>query len=70
MSRRPHERPRDAAIRPAVVGDANPDVVLALAAACGALSTRAHGGTPAQPTWDEALAATSRTDENHGKSPS
>ncbi|CAG6399472.1 hypothetical protein NMG29_14690 [Streptomyces cocklensis] len=41
----------------------------ALAAGC-ALSTRAHGGTPAQPTWDEAPAATSRTDENHGKSPS
>jgi sugar/nucleoside kinase (ribokinase family) len=33
-----------------------PDAV-ALAAACGALSTRAHGGTPAQPTWDEAQAA-------------
>ncbi|MET9291987.1 carbohydrate kinase family protein [Streptomyces sp. NPDC003077] len=30
---------------------------LALAAACGALSTRAHGGTAAQPTWDEARAA-------------
>jgi sugar/nucleoside kinase (ribokinase family) len=29
----------------------------ALAAACGALSTRAFGGTPAQPTWDEARAA-------------
>lgn len=27
-----------------------------LAAACGALSTRAHGGTPAQPTWEEARA--------------
>jgi sugar/nucleoside kinase (ribokinase family) len=30
---------------------------LALAAACGALSTRAFGGTGAQPTWDEAVAA-------------
>ena len=40
---------------------------LALAAACGALSTRAHGGTTAQPTWDEALAAASRTAENHGE---
>ncbi|WP_019358240.1 carbohydrate kinase family protein [Streptomyces sp. AA1529] len=27
---------------------------LELAAACGALSTRAHGGTPSQPTWQEA----------------
>ncbi|MDJ1133385.1 carbohydrate kinase family protein [Streptomyces iconiensis] len=27
---------------------------LELAAACGTLSTRAHGGTPAQPTWEEA----------------
>jgi sugar/nucleoside kinase (ribokinase family) len=30
---------------------------LAVAAACGSLSTRAHGGTAAQPTWDEACAA-------------
>jgi sugar/nucleoside kinase (ribokinase family) len=30
---------------------------LALAAACGSLSTRAVGGTPAQPTFDEAQAA-------------
>ncbi|MFI2241835.1 carbohydrate kinase family protein [Streptomyces chrestomyceticus] len=30
---------------------------LSFAAACGALSTRAHGGTAAQPTWDEARAA-------------
>lgn len=29
---------------------------LALAAACGSLSTRGRGGTAAQPTWDEALA--------------
>ncbi|MFE2447181.1 carbohydrate kinase family protein, partial [Streptomyces sp. NPDC059426] len=28
---------------------------LDLAAACGALSTRAAGGTTAQPTWEEAL---------------
>ncbi|SEG82209.1 Sugar or nucleoside kinase, ribokinase family [Actinacidiphila yanglinensis] len=34
---------------------------LALAAACGAMSTRAHGGTGAQPTWDEALAASRTT---------
>ncbi|MEW1720070.1 carbohydrate kinase family protein [Streptomyces sp. NPDC093109] len=37
---------------------------LELAAACGALSTRAHGGTTAQPTWDEALAAVTRNGEN------
>jgi sugar/nucleoside kinase (ribokinase family) len=37
---------------------------LELAAACGALSTRAHGGTPAQPTWDEASAATTSHQEN------
>jgi sugar/nucleoside kinase (ribokinase family) len=37
---------------------------LELAAACGALSTRAHGGTPAQPTWDEAAAATTSNREN------
>ncbi|MET0234594.1 MAG: carbohydrate kinase family protein [Kibdelosporangium sp.] len=29
---------------------------LRLAAACGALSTRAAGGTASQPTWDEAIA--------------
>ncbi|MEW2292976.1 carbohydrate kinase family protein [Streptomyces sp. NPDC006743] len=33
---------------------------LEIAAACGALSTRAHGGTPAQPTWDEAATAVTR----------
>ncbi|MFJ2956353.1 carbohydrate kinase family protein [Streptomyces sp. NPDC087270] len=45
---------------------------LALAAACGALSTRAYGGTGAQPTWDEALAASRTTapdpGQNHGES--
>ncbi|MEU5085200.1 carbohydrate kinase family protein [Streptomyces sp. NPDC021356] len=35
-----------------------------IAAACGALSTRAHGGTPAQPTWDEAAAAVTRNGKN------
>ncbi|MET8131695.1 MULTISPECIES: carbohydrate kinase family protein [unclassified Streptomyces] len=30
---------------------------LTMAAACGSLSTRAHGGTAAQPTWDEARVA-------------
>lgn len=37
---------------------------LDLAAACGALSTRAFGGTAAQPTWGEALAAVPRNGEN------
>ncbi|MYR58966.1 carbohydrate kinase family protein, partial [Streptomyces sp. SID625] len=37
---------------------------LEIAAACGALSTRAHGGTPAQPTWDEAAAAVTRNGKN------
>ncbi|MEU7487044.1 carbohydrate kinase family protein [Streptomyces sp. NPDC042319] len=36
---------------------------LRFAAACGALSTRAHGGTSAQPTWDEALAHVTRNGE-------
>jgi sugar/nucleoside kinase (ribokinase family) len=36
---------------------------LRFAAVCGALSTRAHGGTTAQPTWDEALARLSETEE-------
>jgi sugar/nucleoside kinase (ribokinase family) len=60
----------DAGMVAALLAGLPPADALALAAACGALSTRAHGGTPAQPTWDEALAAASRTDENHGKSPS
>ncbi|WP_328335102.1 MULTISPECIES: carbohydrate kinase family protein [unclassified Streptomyces] len=38
---------------------------LELAAACGALSTRAHGGTAAQPTWDEAVAALTDNGKNH-----
>ncbi|MFD7919407.1 carbohydrate kinase family protein [Streptomyces sp. NPDC059740] len=38
--------------------------VLPFAAACGALSTRAPGGTPAQPTWDEALAHVTRNGEH------
>ncbi|OON73464.1 carbohydrate kinase family protein [Streptomyces tsukubensis] len=37
---------------------------LEVAAACGSLSTRAHGGTPAQATWDEALAALTRNGKN------
>ncbi|MFD4633914.1 carbohydrate kinase family protein [Streptomyces sp. NPDC058284] len=35
-----------------------PYQALRFAAVCGALSTRAHGGTRAQPTWDELLAHT------------
>ncbi|MEU6990123.1 carbohydrate kinase family protein [Streptomyces sp. NPDC046465] len=35
-----------------------PHEALRFAAVCGALSTRAHGGTAAQPTWDEALVHT------------
>ncbi|MFE2378481.1 carbohydrate kinase family protein [Streptomyces sp. NPDC059398] len=38
---------------------------LEIAAACGALSTRAHGGTPAQPTWDEAVTAVTHNGKNH-----
>jgi hypothetical protein len=38
-----------------VLGDCNPDLVLS--GACGALSNRAVGGTAAQPTLEEALAA-------------
>ncbi|GAB3898921.1 hypothetical protein GCM10029964_084120 [Kibdelosporangium lantanae] len=38
---------------------------LDFAAACGALSTRDIGGTPAQPTWDEAMAHVPR----NGKTP-
>ncbi|MFE4373026.1 carbohydrate kinase family protein [Streptomyces sp. NPDC056835] len=37
---------------------------LEIAAACGALSTRAHGGTAAQPTWDEATSALARNGKN------
>ncbi|MFC7939475.1 carbohydrate kinase family protein [Streptomyces sp. NPDC057387] len=37
---------------------------LELAAVCGALSTRAHGGTTAQPTWGEAFAQVTRNGEN------
>ncbi|MFC8879778.1 carbohydrate kinase family protein, partial [Streptomyces ardesiacus] len=37
---------------------------LELAAVCGALSTRAHGGTTAQPTWDEAFAQLTRNGES------
>lgn len=38
-----------------------PHQALRFAAVCGALSTRAHGGTAAQPTWYEALIHTTPT---------
>lgn len=47
----------DAGYVAAVLAGRSPADALELAAVCGALSTRAYGGTPAQPTWDEALAA-------------
>jgi sugar/nucleoside kinase (ribokinase family) len=43
---------------------------LDFAAACGALSTRAHGGTTAQPTWDEAAGAARAVTTRNGKNPS
>lgn len=39
----------------AVLNGSKPDRALAIAAACGSLSTRAAGGTAAQPSWTEAL---------------
>ncbi|MET4923103.1 sugar kinase [Streptomyces sp. PSRA5] len=44
----------DAGFVAAVLAGHSPADALELAAVCGALSTRAYGGTPAQPTWDEA----------------
>ncbi|MFF2846236.1 carbohydrate kinase family protein [Streptomyces sp. NPDC058001] len=54
----------DAGFVAATLAGLAPGDALAFAAACGALSTRAHGGTSAQPTWDEALAATTRNGKN------
>ncbi|MGQ4511569.1 PfkB family carbohydrate kinase [Streptomyces sp. DW26H14] len=54
----------DAGYVAAVLRGLPPREALALAAACGSLSTRAHGGTDAQPTWDEALAAVTHNGEN------
>lgn len=39
----------------AVLNGSRPDRALAIAAACGSLSTRGAGGTAAQPSWDEAI---------------
>ncbi|KIF71490.1 carbohydrate kinase [Streptomyces sp. AcH 505] len=47
----------DAGYIAAVLAGEPPARALELAAVCGSLSTRAHGGTAAQPTWDEAVAA-------------
>ncbi|MFI6978751.1 carbohydrate kinase family protein [Embleya sp. NPDC050154] len=54
----------DAGYLAALLAGESPGRALELAAACGALSTRAHGGTPAQPTWDEAVAALARNRKN------
>ncbi|MGW1995719.1 carbohydrate kinase family protein [Embleya sp. NPDC001921] len=54
----------DAGYLAALLAGESPGRALELAAACGALSTRAHGGTPAQPTWDEAVAAVARNGKN------
>ncbi len=47
----------DAGFVAAVLHGLDLPAALSFAAACGALSPRAHGGTAAQPTWDEARAA-------------
>ncbi|MYS85962.1 carbohydrate kinase family protein [Embleya scabrispora] len=54
----------DAGYLAALLAGESPERALEFAAACGALSTRAHGGTPAQPTWDEAVAALARNRRN------
>ncbi|MFH8408592.1 carbohydrate kinase family protein [Streptomyces sp. NPDC018019] len=51
----------DAGFIAAVLHGLDLPAALSFAAACGALSTRAHGGTAAQPTWDEARAAARTT---------
>jgi sugar/nucleoside kinase (ribokinase family) len=51
----------DAGFIAATLRQQPPHRALRFAAVCGALSTRAHGGTAAQPTWDEALAHTNPT---------
>ncbi|GAA3716657.1 carbohydrate kinase family protein [Streptomyces tremellae] len=55
----------DAGYLAAVLAGEEPGRALRIAAACGALSTRARGGTAAQPTWAEALAALAHDGENH-----
>ncbi|MFK8845589.1 carbohydrate kinase family protein [Streptomyces sp. Ac-502] len=51
----------DAGFVAAVLHGMDLPAALSFAAACGALSTRAHGGTAAQPTWDEARTAAALT---------
>ncbi|WP_199551911.1 carbohydrate kinase family protein [Streptomyces sp. N35] len=51
----------DAGFVAATLDGRPPQEALAFAVVCGALSTRAHGGTTAQPTWDEALTHLTRT---------
>ncbi|MEU3741671.1 carbohydrate kinase family protein [Streptomyces sp. NPDC032198] len=48
----------DAGFIAALLDEQPPYEALRFAVACGSLSTRAHGGTPAQPTRDEVLAHT------------
>lgn len=48
----------DAGFIAALLDGRPPHEALRFAVACGSLSTRAHGGTPAQPTRDEVLAHT------------
>lgn len=55
----------DAGFVTAVLKGLDRPSALAVAAACGALSTRSHGGTAAQPTWAEAVAAANLTLGSH-----
>ncbi|MEV0096886.1 carbohydrate kinase family protein [Streptomyces sp. NPDC050738] len=48
----------DAGFITAILRGLDTEAALAVAATCGSLSTRGHGGTATQPTWDEARAAT------------
>ncbi|MZD04413.1 carbohydrate kinase family protein, partial [Streptomyces sp. SID5785] len=51
----------DAGFVAATLDGHSPDEALTFAVTCGALSTRAHGGTPAQPTREDVLAHLTRT---------
>jgi sugar/nucleoside kinase (ribokinase family) len=51
----------DAGVLAALLDGQSVERALALGCACGALSTRAVGGTAAQPTLDEALAVLGET---------
>ncbi|MFB7496334.1 carbohydrate kinase family protein [Streptomyces sp. NPDC056161] len=53
----------DAGFIAALLHDMPLPEALRFAAVCGALSTRAHGGTTAQPTWDEVLTRLPETEE-------